>query len=179
MTSRTTATPGRASAGSGRTIASKTDRATPGTRVEHRASLKSTQVEHKAAPTHVAHGAAPERATHVVHKKAAPAKSAKSTAHHEESSMARTASKTTTDHDAIRKWAEKRGGHPTSVTGTEHGKEGAGILRLDFGVKDEKLQPVDWDAFFDKFEESKLAFLYQDKTASGKMSRFHKFIHRH
>jgi len=90
-----------------------------------------------------------------------------------------TASKTTTDHAAIRKWAEKRGGHPTSVTGTEHGKEAAGVLRFDFGVKDEKLHPVDWNAFFDKFEESRLAFLYQDKTVDGKMSRFHKFIHRH
>jgi hypothetical protein len=90
-----------------------------------------------------------------------------------------TASRTTTNHDAIRKWAEKRGGHPTSVTGTEHGKETAGVLRLDFGVKDEKLHPVDWQAFFDKFEESNLAFLYQDKTTNGKISRFHKFIHRH
>jgi hypothetical protein len=90
-----------------------------------------------------------------------------------------TSSRTTTDHEAIRKWAEKRGGHPTSVTGTEHGKEGAGVLRLDFGVKDEKLHAVDWDTFFDKFEEAKLAFLYQDKTSDGKMSRFHKFIHRH
>jgi len=89
------------------------------------------------------------------------------------------ASKTTTDHAAIRKWAEKRGGHPTTVTGTEHGKEAAGVLRFDFGVKDEKLHPVDWNAFFDKFEESRLALLYQDKTANGKLSRFHKFIHRH
>src|SRR5262245_56615618 len=46
-----------------------------------------------------------------------------------------TSSRTTTHHDAIRKWAEKRGGHPTTVTGTEHGKEAAGVLRLDFGVK--------------------------------------------
>jgi hypothetical protein len=90
-----------------------------------------------------------------------------------------TASKTTTDHTTIRKWAEKRGGHPTSVVGTEHRKEAAGVLRFDFGVQDEKLHTVDWDAFFDKFEENKLAFLYQDKTADGKMSRFHKFIHRH
>lgn len=90
-----------------------------------------------------------------------------------------TASKTTRDHSAIRKWAQKRGGHPTSVTGTERGRESAGVLRFDFGVKDEKLDSIDWDAFFDKFEARKLAFLYQDKTASGKMSRFHKFIHRH
>jgi hypothetical protein len=88
------------------------------------------------------------------------------------------ASKTTTDHDAIRKWAEKRGAVPASVEGTEHGAEAAGLLRFDFKPKDAKLHPVDWDAFFDKFDESRLAFLYQDKTAAGKMSRFHKFIHR-
>ncbi len=90
-----------------------------------------------------------------------------------------TATKATSDHAAIRKWAQKRGGHPTSVTGTEHGKESAGILRFDFGVKDEKLHPVDWDSFFGKFDARKLVFLYQEKTAGGKMSRFHKFIHRH
>jgi hypothetical protein len=171
MTTRTTtATPGRASPGSAsRTIVTKTVTVTPATQVEQMTAPPPT-------PTHVEQKTAPAPpAAHVEHRSAGP-KPGKAATHHEESS---TASKTTTDHDAIRKWAEKRGGHPTSVTGTEHGVETAGILRLDFGVKDEKLHAVDWDAFFDKFEESKLAFLYQDKTASGKMSRFHKFIRRH
>ncbi len=87
-------------------------------------------------------------------------------------------SKTTTDHDTIRSWAEKRGAVPSTVEGTERDQEEAGILRFDFRPKHAKLEPVDWDAFFEKFEESKLAFLYQDKTASGKVSRFHKFIRR-
>jgi hypothetical protein len=87
------------------------------------------------------------------------------------------ASKTTTDHETIRSWAEKRGAVPATVEGTEHDSEPAGILRLEFR-KDANLEEVDWDAFFDKFEQSHLAFLYQDKTASGKVSRFHKFIHR-
>ena len=72
------------------------------------------------------------------------------------------ASKTTTDHASIRKWAEKRGGRPTSVTRTEHGRGPAG-LRFDLRPKDEKLHLVDWKAFFDKFEESRLALLYQDR----------------
>ncbi len=88
------------------------------------------------------------------------------------------AGKTTIDHEVIRKWAEKRKAVPASVEGTEHGEEDAGILRFDFKPTDAKLHPVDWDAFFDKFEESKLAFLYQEKTADGKVSRFHKFIRR-
>ncbi len=87
-------------------------------------------------------------------------------------------SKTTVDHDTIRKWAEKRGAVPSTVEGTERASEEAGVLRFDFKPKDAKLEPIDWDAFFDKFDESELAFLYQDKTASGKVSRFHKFVHR-
>jgi hypothetical protein len=83
----------------------------------------------------------------------------------------------TTNHDEIRKWVEKRGGHPATVKGTEAGDE-AGILRIDFDPKDEKLDWISWDDFFKKFDEAELAFLYQDKTADGKVSRFQKFIRR-
>ena len=83
----------------------------------------------------------------------------------------------TTDHDTIRRWAEKRGGHPATVKATAAKKE-AGILRLDFEPKDEGLAEVSWDDFFRKFDDEKLAFLHQDKTADGKVSRFHKFVDR-
>lgn len=85
--------------------------------------------------------------------------------------------KTTIDHETIRQWAEERGGSPSSVSGTGS-REEAGILRIDFKPKDEALEGVDWRSFFDKFEEKKLAFLYQDRTADGSISRFHKFIDR-
>ena len=86
--------------------------------------------------------------------------------------------KTTTDHDVIRRWAEKRGGRPATVTETATKKE-PGILRLDFKPKNEEgLELIDWDDFFAKFEAAKLAFLYQEKTASGDLSRFHKFVDR-
>ena len=84
---------------------------------------------------------------------------------------------TTTDHDVIRKWAEQRGGRPSVVHGTE-GKDGEGILRLDFREKDDKLDEIDWDSFFETFEDRELAFLYQDKTADGHTSRFFKFVRR-
>lgn len=87
-------------------------------------------------------------------------------------------SETTVDHDEIRKWAEERGGCPTSVKGTGT-KKGAGILRLDFEPKDEKLKEISWNEFFEKFDKEGLAFLYQEKTAHGEVSRFHKFIERH
>jgi hypothetical protein len=85
--------------------------------------------------------------------------------------------KFTTDHQEIRHWAEKRGGQPATVSGTGTDDE-AGILRLDFKPKDETLDRISWDEFFDKFDNSKLAFLYQDKTSDGKVSRFHKFVDR-
>ena len=85
--------------------------------------------------------------------------------------------KTTTDHNLIRQWAEERGGKPTSVEGTGDKKE-AGVLRLDFAPKDKELNEISWADFFSKFEKEKLAFLYQDRTTDGSISRFHKFVQR-
>ena len=85
--------------------------------------------------------------------------------------------KTTTDHKKIRKWAEQRGGVPSTVKGTG-GKKDAGMLRLDFKPDDEGLAEISWEEFFEKFDSSNLAFLYQDKTQAGRVSRFHKFIER-
>jgi hypothetical protein len=89
--------------------------------------------------------------------------------------------KTTIDHDEIREWAEERGGVPATVKGTGRGKGKAGetgILRLDFEPRDEELEEIGWDEFFEKFDKEKLAFLYQDETADGSTSRFHKFVNR-
>jgi hypothetical protein len=86
-------------------------------------------------------------------------------------------SHTTTNHDIIRRWATDRHGRPATVKATEHGDH-AGILRIDFGAEDAGLDQIDWDEFFRKFDESDLAFLYQDRTKDGKISRFHKFVSR-
>ncbi len=87
-------------------------------------------------------------------------------------------SHTTTNHNVIRKWADERKGRPATVTATEDSEGHAGILRIDFGPKDERLEPIGWDEFFRKFDESDLAFLYQDRTKDGQISRFHKFVRR-
>lgn len=84
----------------------------------------------------------------------------------------------TTDHDAIRKWAEQRGGKPAHVKQTG-GKDDPGILRIDFPTGDEpSLETISWEEFFEKFDAAKLAFLYQDRTDSGEVSRFNKFVNR-
>jgi hypothetical protein len=85
-------------------------------------------------------------------------------------------SKTTTNHDEIRRWVESRGGFPATVAGTESRGEEAGVLRIDypgFSGKD-TLERIDWDSWFQKFDEENLAFLYQDK----RNSRFSKLVRR-
>jgi hypothetical protein len=83
----------------------------------------------------------------------------------------------TTSHNVIRKWAEERGGKPATVKATEEDGH-AGILRIDFDPPDEGLDRISWDEFFAKFDETGIAFLHQDRTKDGKMSRFHKFVRR-
>jgi hypothetical protein len=89
-------------------------------------------------------------------------------------------SHTTTDHNLIRKWVEERGGWPATVKGTGRGGEEAGILRINFpGYSgEESLEEISWEEFFGKFDEKKLAFLYQEKTSGGEQSRFCKFVSR-
>jgi hypothetical protein len=86
----------------------------------------------------------------------------------------------TTDHRTIRNWVEKRGGRPATVEGTERKGEDAGLLRIDFPSDgmDPGLAEITWDDFFQKFDEEKLAFLYQDETNEGKTSRFCKLVDR-
>ena len=89
--------------------------------------------------------------------------------------------KVTTDHDEIRKWAEARGGRPAAVRSTQS-KDATGIIRIEFpdapNAKDDNLEEITWDEFFEKFDESNLALLYQEKTARGQHSNFNKLVGR-
>ena len=81
----------------------------------------------------------------------------------------------TTDHDEIRRWAEERGGRPARVAATA---DEGGILRIDFDEPEEELEQIDWDTFFEVFEDRGLAFLHQDRTEDGAVSRFSRFVDR-
>jgi hypothetical protein len=87
--------------------------------------------------------------------------------------------KTTTDHDDIRRWVEAHDGKPATIRGTEHGEE-AGVLRIDFpgGAGEDRLEHIEWDDWFDKFDESKLAFVYQEHKADGSDSTFFRLVNR-
>lgn len=86
-------------------------------------------------------------------------------------------SRTTTDHETVRAWAEERGGAPASVKDTGEGSD-AGVLRIVFDSNQESLDRISWDEFFEKFEKEQLAFLYQERTRDGAVSRFFKLISR-
>jgi hypothetical protein len=88
-------------------------------------------------------------------------------------------SRTLINHNEIRAWADARHAKPAAVRETE--REGdPGVIRLDFpGYSGEgTLDPISWDEWFAKFDESNLALLVQDRTADGQRSNFNKLIHR-
>jgi hypothetical protein len=90
------------------------------------------------------------------------------------------ASKQTTDHNEIRQWVEERGGKPATIKGTADQGEDAGMLRIDFptGASNPPLEPITWDEFFTKFDEEKLAMIYQEEGSGGDKSYFCKFVER-
>lgn len=76
-----------------------------------------------------------------------------------------------TDHDEIRRWAAANKARPACVKGT--GKNGdPGILRLDFDEKDDSLQEISWDTWFEWFDKNHLALL------CSRESRFNKLVSR-
>ncbi|GCE14382.1 hypothetical protein [Tengunoibacter tsumagoiensis] len=84
---------------------------------------------------------------------------------------------TTTNHTAIRKWSEARGGKPSMIKSVVNGTE-LGLLRINFpGYSGAgSLEEISWDEFFSRFDEKHLAFLYQEQTSSGEQSTFCKFV---
>jgi hypothetical protein len=89
-------------------------------------------------------------------------------------------SRTLVDHDEIRSWVEQRGGWPAAVKRTSRGQGDIGMIRIDFpGYSGEgKLERIDWEDWFGKFDESNLALIVQERTAGGEISHFNKLVSR-
>ena len=79
---------------------------------------------------------------------------------------------TTTDHGEIRKWAEAHGGKPAAVDSTHSGSE-VGLIRLMFPESKQSdhhhLVEITWEEFFEKFEDTKLALLYESDSLFNKL----------
>lgn len=85
----------------------------------------------------------------------------------------------TTDHDRIQKWVEERDGKPATVSSTRSDSD-PGLIRIDFpGYSGEgSLETIDWEQWFEKFDDSDLVLLFQETLADGKRSNFNKLISR-
>ncbi|HYK75967.1 MAG TPA: hypothetical protein VEV16_03260 [Daejeonella sp.] len=86
----------------------------------------------------------------------------------------------THDHQQIKEWANSRKAVPAKVKGTGSNTD-EGILRIHFpqhSTHNDDLEEIEWDDFFQKFEENNLDLIYQEKTKDGDISTFHKFVKR-
>jgi hypothetical protein len=83
----------------------------------------------------------------------------------------------TRDHDVIRQWAEDRDGEPATVAGTGEGDELRTLL-IDFGQREDRLETVEWEAWFETFDERGLEFAYQEHKADGSTSTFFRLRRR-
>ncbi len=88
-------------------------------------------------------------------------------------------SKTTTDHNEIRRWVEARSGKPVCVRRTGSATD-AGVLRFTFPgyTTDKSLEEISWEEFFGKFDSNELALVYQEQSSTGETSNFNKLVKR-
>jgi len=78
----------------------------------------------------------------------------------------------TRNHDVIRQWADERGATPASVPGSRHDGH-VGVLRFDFpGYGGDNLEAIDWDDWFQAFDQRQLNFIYQEHRSDGADSNF-------
>jgi len=85
----------------------------------------------------------------------------------------------TFDHEIIKKWVEERGGVPAAAESGRVAIEESGVLRIRFPEQPaEEYEKLTWDQFFAKFDQAHLAFMYEERTVTGELSSFFKFISR-
>jgi hypothetical protein len=81
-------------------------------------------------------------------------------------------SQTTTDHNEIRRWAERHGGRPAAVSATGSGDD-PGVLRLMFPDApqhdDDALEELSWDEWLRAFDENGLALVYEPDSNFNKL----------
>ena len=80
-------------------------------------------------------------------------------------------SRTLTDHESIKRWAEEHGATPACVIGAGGGSD-AGI-RFDFEgyTGEETLARISWADWFRKFDESNLALVVDDRGAASDVDK--------
>ncbi len=86
--------------------------------------------------------------------------------------------KTTIDHDEIRRWVEEHHGRPTTADPPAEGFPG--VLQIAFPERGNEaaIDELSWMEFFGKFEDQELAFIYELEPPGQATSHFAKFVPR-
>ena len=81
--------------------------------------------------------------------------------------------RTTTDHEAIRRWVESRGGTPTAQRGVGTADASA-ELGIDFSPSghDDGIKHISWTDWFAQFEHADLAFRTEADATEDKSFEF-------
>lgn len=82
--------------------------------------------------------------------------------------------KYTTDHEEIRKWIEEHKGTPAVIKGMieETGVEIPEMLHVSFDQDDPNMEGLDWEEFFERFEDANLALVYNETIGEGETPDF-------
>jgi len=88
-------------------------------------------------------------------------------------------SKTTDDHEAIKKWVEDRYGAPALIGGIVPEEGGGEMLRIDFrDSSDGPLNETSWETFFEIFDENNMLFVYRDEPEEGEKNKFYEIVNK-
>lgn len=81
----------------------------------------------------------------------------------------------TSDHEFIKCWAMERNGRPVTIQSSTReslNQPEVRILFPDYNTEKYTINHLSWDEFFERFERSHLALLYQERSWTGGESRF-------
>ena len=88
------------------------------------------------------------------------------------------ASRVTTDHQEILRWAEARSGKPATAVRSQNG-DGAPICICFPGDRDRAaIGEISWKNWFKRFETHSLALVYQEHNVGGEKSNFNQLVSR-
>lgn len=89
----------------------------------------------------------------------------------------------TQDRQTIIAWIERRSAHAAQVVGSHPDADpdfepSVGALRVGFPgyASNETLEPLSWDAFFERFDERGAVFHYQETDENGNPSNAYQIL---
>lgn len=81
----------------------------------------------------------------------------------------------TTEPEVIRQWAEARNGQPALIPGNGAQTSTPCIIFPEINYS-ESYTVISWPDLFQKIAQDNMALLYQEKTTSGEISQFNRFV---